>query len=964
MSTERRTFERLQELFHELVDLPHAERMRRLAAIRAEDAALHRALEELGVHDVSPSLDRREQALDQLADAFGAATAESPAVAPSDASPVGRQIGPYRLLRLLGQGGMGRVYEAEQIETVDRRVALKVLHAGLDSRHVLGRFEAERRSLAAMEHPHIARMLDAGSTEDGRPWFAMELVDGLPIDRWADARQLDIEQRIELLLPLCDAVQHAHRKGVVHRDLKPSNLLVRQGDDGAATPKVIDFGIAKVLGEPRAEPVHAGATAATRFGELLGTPEYMSPEQATLGTLDVDTRSDVYSLGLVLYKLLVGELPLPSATLRELPFDEICRRIREDDVSRPSPRLRGSVHGRWARRDLDAIVLKALAKDRERRYDSVAALANDLRRFLRDEPVAAAPPQWSYQAGKFLRRHRAATALATLAVLSLVVGLIAATLGRAEARRSEQQALEARADALAALRTSEEVSDFLVDLFKASDPRQRVAATPTLEDLLARGVERVDTLDDEPQVQARLLETLGEARWSLGDYASAEPLLERAAELRRQAAPDPAREAATLTHLSGLYRDRGELERAEELLRRAVTLLDGEGPSMALGGALNGLGIVLSRQQRLGEASHALERSLEVAETLATGPSINSAATLANLATVYARADDHEAALAASLRALHLLDRLLPPDHPHFGGLLSNTSTMAGHLGRHTLALRAATESVANSRSALPPRHPMLADHLHSLGRAQLALARRAEARAAFGEGLEIHDAVADADPVHAGRHHGALAEVALVDSDPAAALEHLDAAFRELPEGSEDRLRRERLPWLRLRAVALRRLGRANEAADAARRGHALAAELDQVDEVARFLLLEALAAHDRGDTEAADRLAEQALETAACESDVPCALDAAAAQVLRAHWHAARGQTDAAGRSLDGALEHPGWTAWMLTAPELAVPVESRHETKLARRLADDAADDTPLRGVQEPHDDAPPPEAASGS
>jgi WD40 repeat protein/serine/threonine protein kinase len=370
-------------------------------------------------------------------------------------------IGPYRLLRKLGQGGMGTVYLAEQTQPVQRQVALKVTRPGLDGDQVVARFEAERQALALMDHPHIARVLDAGATEDGRPYFVMELVEGLPITRYCDEQRLSLRQRLELFVPVCRAVQHAHTKGIIHRDLKPSNVLVAQVD-GRPLAKVIDFGVAKATGQRLTDK-----TLATQAGAVVGTLEYMAPEQAEPNNPDIDTRSDVYSLGVLLYELLTGTTPLGAERAREAGLLELLRLVREEEPPPPSVRLsgtddlpavaagRGTDPGRLCgqvRGELDWIVMKALEKDRARRYESAAALALDVERHLADEPVEASPPSLRYRLGKALRKYRVAVlaVVAVVALLGLAVVALAVDLGaerrRADAEQGRAEAEKARAE--------------------------------------------------------------------------------------------------------------------------------------------------------------------------------------------------------------------------------------------------------------------------------------------------------------------------------------------------------------------------------------------------------------------------------------------------------------------------------------------------------------------------------------
>jgi serine/threonine protein kinase len=361
----------------------------------------------------------------------------------------GTVIGPYKLLEQLGEGGMGTVFLAEQTQPVQRKVALKLIKSGMDSQQVIARFEAERQALALMDHPNIAKVHDGGTTADGRPYFVMELVKGVPITRYCDERHLTPPERLELFLPVCQAVQHAHQKGIIHRDLKPSNVLVCLYD-GKPVPKVIDFGIAKAAGPKLTEK-----TLFTEIGQVVGTLEYMSPEQAELNQLDIDTRSDIYSLGVLLYELLTGSTPLERKRFKEVALLEVLRLIREEESPRPSTRLstteglpaiaanRGLEPKKLSglvRGELDWIVLKALEKDRNRRYDTANAFALDVQRYLAEEPVQACPPSAWYRFRKFVQRNKGPVLAASLVLLALVGGIIGTTLGLLQARVSEEKA--------------------------------------------------------------------------------------------------------------------------------------------------------------------------------------------------------------------------------------------------------------------------------------------------------------------------------------------------------------------------------------------------------------------------------------------------------------------------------------------------------------------------------------------
>ena len=586
LMTDSDYFQRLEALFHELEGLPPEARLARLEVLADEDPLLHAEL--VKMLDPSEQRARGERALDSVAGRGGMAASidELTDGQPSDPE----QVGPYRLVRKIGEGGMGRVYLAEQTEPVRRRVALKLTRRGLDSQEALVRFRAERQALAVLEHPNIARVFDAGSMQDGRPWFAMEYIEGVSITDWAAAHQLGLVERIQLLLPVCEAVQHAHRKGLIHRDLKPSNILTVD-QNGQPVPKVIDFGIARVLVGDADD-----RTQVTRLGELIGTPEYMSPEQAALGEIDIDTRSDVYSLGLVLYELLVGALPTTGAELRALGFEAMCRHIREGETPRPSrARLAPETIGdattqRWQARlrgDLDSVLLKALAKDRDRRYGSAADLADDLRRYLASEPVVAQPPSRRYRAGKFIRRNRTLVGATLIVAVSMVAATAISAIGFVEARQAEQRAQKAAEQAVleaeranaaqleaesqyelanAFLLGQRVYSELLLDQFAGEDGGQELTET-----LMERWREQHANWRDSEDTATALSLALGRNFYFRQDYISTHEIFE--GWLEAGYGSEAMRAAGRELYASSLF-DAGRRDEAVPVLRDVLATME------------------------------------------------------------------------------------------------------------------------------------------------------------------------------------------------------------------------------------------------------------------------------------------------------------------------------------------------------------------------------------------------------
>ncbi len=903
--TDQARFQRIEALFHRLVELDRAARAEALAALQREDPEAHSELVVLVAE--SQARTAREQVIDGwVTDARVIDTA----------LPLPENIGPYRITRLLGEGGMGRVYEALQDTPVRRRVALKVMRSDMRSAAGIARFNAERQTLALLDHPNIARIYDAGTQTDGSPWFAMEFVEGVPITRWAASHKLNLRERIELLLPVCDAVQHAHQKGVIHRDIKPSNLLVCDVE-GVSIPKVIDFGIAKLTD---ADPDRT----ATRAGELVGTPEYMSPEQATLGSVDVDTRSDVYALGLVLYELLVGELPLSLGELRRLAFDEMCRRIREDEAPAPSVKLalsgsqdrRATPSAGWVnhlRGDLDAVVLKALAKDRRQRYDSASFFAADLRRYLANEPVLATPPSWAYRMAKFTRRHRTASVAALVVLLALAASAVVASAGWIEARRALERTELARKSAQA-------TSDFLRELFKAADPRQNPGRTPDVRELLARGIERVASLDADPATRAGVLESLADVALALGDTDKTAPILDEAIELRSAGpAAEPERLAFLLDRRAALARERADFDAAERDLRRALDTLDAaelQDSEAALRSLIN-LGIVLRRRGDLDAAEAIYQRAIALAKVSNRTDSIASA--LTNLAAVQQARRDFAGARANLGEAITLFKGLLPANHPNFGVLHSNLAGIAISQGDLGLALASSRQAKAVDEANLPPNHPDRADTLHGEASVLMRLGDLATAEQRLRQGIDIlTNALGEASP-RLAVPLDSLAQLIRLQGDPAEAARRLQAIDQTLRANDTPSAAAHRISLLRQLSYAERALGHTAEAVAAAEQSAELAAPLERADDVALAQLLIALAKLDAGDSDGAHSAWQNALQQATACASGSCTLDQASTGVLRAHYLARVGETAQALQALEHALQHRGWTALLLDHADL---------------------------------------------
>jgi len=673
----------------------------------------------------------------------------------------GEQIGPYRIVQQIGEGGMGRVYEAEQERPVRRRVALKVVKRGMDTREVVHRFELERQALALMSHPGIATVFDAGSTPDGRPYFVMELVPGVPITEFCDRERLSLRQRLQLFVVLCDAVQHAHQKGVVHRDLKASNVLIVSAGS-APTPKVIDFGIAKAVGTTLGQE-----TLHTALGVLMGTPAYMSPEQAALGAIDVDARTDVYSLCALLYELAVGDPPFPSDTLRGSDFLEALKVIRERDAQRPSAhftslggeqlveraRLRNARPRELARDlvEIDWIVMHGLAKERGERYQTPGELAADVGRWLNGLPLHARPPSGWYRARKFVARHRfgvAAAGVIGALVIAFAISMavqsvrLERALASTEAERERAQDERGRA---------EDVSDFLVDILRLPDPSQGNRADMNIREALANAEKTVATrFEQQPRTKATLLTTIGTVYRELGDYERAQQSLTAAVTLARTLEPrDPAELGRALNAAGELAHDKGDLDTAERNYHEALPLLherphrlidesvvlnnlasmaidrdkpaEAEAPARAAleyrkakygersretGQSLRKLGRVLWKQGHWREAEGFIREGIAVEKEGAPGDTSWMGAALNDLHAIYQIQGNYRGSEEVLNEALAIYRATMGNEHPYTAVTLLNLGRVQGFVGEYARAEATMAEAAAIYQRQVGPEHP------------------------------------------------------------------------------------------------------------------------------------------------------------------------------------------------------------------------------------------------------------------
>ncbi len=770
------SWDRLRSVFDRAVPLDREERRSLLDREYGDDTELRGHVEALlEVHDAAASA---------VASRGGVTEGAGPSRTVDRTSPIGSrsllgsEIGPYRLLEKIGEGGFGVVFLAEQRVPLQRKVALKLLRADANSSQVLARFDAERQALALMDHAHIASAYDAGATATGQPYFVMEYVAGLPITRFADERKLSIEERLQLFLQLCDAIQHAHQKGVIHRDLKPSNVLVSTVDQKPQV-KVIDFGVAKALGVRLTDQ-----TLHTQLGVVIGTPEYMSPEQAEGSAIAVDTRSDVYSLGVILYELLTGALPIDRKGLRDGALAEMFRRIRQDEPPKLSTKLRSLGDGarevaerrradpaslaRRLRGDLEWITLKALEKEPVRRYASVGALAEDVERSLANRPISAHPPSAAYQLRKFAARRKGVVAFVGTVFVLAVGSAIAMSALYAQQRTERLKA--------------ERVIEFLEEILAAADPENARGKDVLARDVMDQAANRVKTeLADEPLVQAEVFRTLARAYGGLGLFDEALAQARAGVQASLWARGPRSHEAAVATSAlaaafweaslpdSGIVATHQALEllrgnpsehfneivecerilancleatgkpgEAEELYRRIVAELRAvpERDRLHFPSILNDFAQILEGQGKLGEAEDAQREALgyQMARHGIDHPDVLT--DHSNLGIILRKRRKFAEAESIYREIIPIERRVLGNQHPRLASGLSNYGILLKTIGRYSEAESAYVESIRIYRATLREDSPELTSGLNNLASLYSAEGRYEDAQRLYEEAL------------------------------------------------------------------------------------------------------------------------------------------------------------------------------------------------------------------------------------
>jgi serine/threonine protein kinase/tetratricopeptide (TPR) repeat protein len=823
------------EVFTEAIQLPVEQRSAFLEQACKGDLRLRRRVEELlQTHDQAGDFLEQSPQKAALDAKSGAAVGEK----------AGDRIGRYKLLQQIGEGGCGVVYMAEQEEPVRRRVALKIIKPGMDTKSVIARFESERQALALMDHPNIAKVFDAGATASGRPYFVMELVRGVSITEYCDQQSLTTAERLSLFVQVCKAVQHAHQKGIIHRDIKPSNILVTTTLEGAALPVVIDFGIAKATTNQRL----TDKTLFTAFEMLIGTPAYMSPEQAALTSVDVDTRTDIYSLGVLLYELLTGLTPFDTGELLKSGLDEIRRVIREKEPVRPSTRLSKMTRAdlttaaryrnsepprliRTIRGDLDWIVMKALEKDRTRRYESAYGMAQDVQRFLANETVSARPPGRIYKLQKTVLRNKLLFVGIGVITVFLLVSLIVVSKSLAQEKqaRSEadvalRQAETDKAQAQAEAAKSRQVTLFLEDMLQGVGPSvARGRDTTMLQEILDRTAERVgDELTNQPAVESELRNLIGGLYLEIGYYSQAEQMDRTALEICRKLYGSESAQAATaLDGLGTVFWKEGKLTDAEQAHAEALAIrrqLFGDN-NADVAESMNALARIYNDQRRFTQAEPMIRQALEIRRRLYPGENLAVADSLHSLCLVLEAEGNWTEAETTAQELLAMRRRLLGNENVAVAEALEDLGLAAGFNGNLDVQEASYQEAFAIKHKVLGEEHPYVIKSIANLGEVMRLRGKLPEAHAVLKAVISVQSKVLGEDYPDTLSSLGSFAQVLEGEGNwvEAEAVNRYALALWQKRAGNEDQGTLWELRELVRDLVAQKKNGDAEQVLDAA---------------------------------------------------------------------------------------------------------------------------------------------------